>query len=136
MCSINHQNISLSKLDHNRDSHLFLMIQKQKEDLHNRIIRLEKQLDAKQALELEIERLRGTLNVMKHMEDDEDVEVLQKAESILKDLSEKEGELEELDELNQTLIVKQRKSNDELQEARKEIINVRIFCQLIFCSCC
>lgn len=103
------------------------MIQKQKEDLHNRIIQLEKQLDAKQALELEIERLRGTLNVMKHMEDDEDVEVLQKAESTLKELSEKEGELEALDELNQALIVKQRMSNDELQEARKEIINVRVF---------
>ena len=103
------------------------MIQKQKEDLHNRIIRLEKQLDTKQALELEIERLRGSLNVMKHMGDDEDVEVLQKAETILKSLSEKEGDLEALDELNQTLIVKQRKSNDELQEARKEIVNVRIF---------
>lgn len=103
------------------------MIQKQKEDLHNRIIQLEKQLDAKQALELEIERLRGTLNVMKHMEDDEDVEVLQKAESTLKELSEKEGELEALDELNQALIVKQRMSNDELQEARKEITNVRVF---------
>lgn len=113
------------------------MIQIQKEDLHNKIIRLEKQLDAKQALELEIERLRGTLNVMKHMGDDEDVEVLQKAESILKSLSEKEGELEALDDLNQTLIVKQRKSNDELQEARKEIINVRVFsyCKVLFKSC-
>lgn len=110
------------------------MIQKQKEDLHNRIIRLEKQLDAKQALELEIERLRGTLNVMKHMEDVEDV---QKAESILKELSEKERDLEELDDLNQALIVKQRKSNDELQEARKEIINVRIFsyCKVLSKSC-
>jgi len=48
-------------------------IQRQKEKLHNRIIQLEKQLDAKQALELEIEQLRGQLNVMKHMGDDGDV---------------------------------------------------------------
>ncbi|KAG6600994.1 Protein INVOLVED IN DE NOVO 2, partial [Cucurbita argyrosperma subsp. sororia] len=124
---VRNSSLQLAELEQQKADEDFMKLaddqKKQKEDLHNRIIRLEKQLDAKQALELEIERLRGTLNVMKHMEDDEDVEVLQKAESILKDLSEKEGELEELDELNQTLIVKQRKSNDELQEARKEIIN-------------
>jgi chaperonin cofactor prefoldin len=102
-------------------------IQRQKEKLHNRIIQLEKQLDAKQALELEIEQLRGQLNVMKHMGDDGDVEVLQKVESILKQLREREGELDDLEDLNQTLIVKERKSNDELQEARKELINVCSF---------
>ncbi|KAF9674724.1 hypothetical protein SADUNF_Sadunf10G0156700 [Salix dunnii] len=96
---------------------------RQKEELHNRIIRLEKQLDAKQALELEIERLRGALNVMKHMEDDGDVEVLRKMDVIIKNLREKEGELNDLEALNQTLIVRERKSNDELQEARKELIN-------------
>lgn len=95
----------------------------QKEKLHNRIIQLEKQLDAKQALELEIEQLRGTLNVMKHMGDDGDVEVMQKVEAILSQLREKEGELEHLEGVNQTLIVMERKSNDELQEARKELIN-------------
>lgn len=102
-------------------------IQRQKEKLHNRIIQLEKQLDAKQALELEIEQLRGQLNVMKHMGDDGDVEVLQKVDTILKQLREREGELEDLEDLNQTLIVKERKSNDELQEARKELISVCSF---------
>ncbi|KAH9702103.1 protein involved in de novo 2 [Citrus sinensis] len=96
---------------------------KQKEDLHNRIIQLEKQLDAKQALALEIERLKGSLNVMKHMGDDGDIEVLQKMETVLKDLREKEGELDDLEALNQTLIIRERKSNDELQDARKELIN-------------
>ncbi|KAJ6768033.1 PROTEIN INVOLVED IN DE NOVO 2-RELATED [Salix koriyanagi] len=96
---------------------------RQKEELHNRIIKLEKQLDTKQALELEIERLRGALNVMKHMEDDGDVEVLRKMDAIIKKLIEKEGELNDLDALNQTLIVRERKSNDELQEARKELIS-------------
>lgn len=106
-------------------------IQKQKEDLHNRIIQLEKQLDAKQALELEIERLRGTLNVMKHMGDDDDIEVLQKMDTVIKDLREKEGELDDLESLNQTLIIRERKSNDELQDARKELINVSISSSLV-----
>ena len=106
---------------------IFDAIQRQKEELHNRIIRLEKQLDAKQALELEIERLRGALNVMKHMEDDGDVEVLGKMDAIIKNLREKEGELNDLEALNQTLIVRERKSNDEVQDARKELINVSSF---------
>ncbi|KAJ0103008.1 hypothetical protein Patl1_06410 [Pistacia atlantica] len=96
---------------------------RQKEELHNRIIQLEKQLDAKQALELEIERMRGTLNVMKHMEGDEDCEVLQNMDTLIKDMREKEGELEDLEALNQTLIIRERKSNDELQDARKELIS-------------
>ncbi|KAK3005123.1 hypothetical protein RJ639_017847 [Escallonia herrerae] len=96
---------------------------RQKEDLHKRIIQLERQLDAKQAVELEIERLKGTLNVMKHMGDDGDLEILKKVDDIHKTLRDKEGELEDLEALNQTLIVKERKSNDELQEARKELVN-------------
>ncbi|GLT93073.1 hypothetical protein SLE2022_108790 [Rubroshorea leprosula] len=97
--------------------------QRQKEELHNRIIQLEKQIDQKQALELEIEQLRGTLNVIKHMGDDGDMEVMKKVEETLKELREKEADLEDIEALNQTLIVKERKSNDELQEARKELIN-------------
>ncbi|EOY18110.1 XH/XS domain-containing protein, putative isoform 3 [Theobroma cacao] len=96
---------------------------RQKEELHNRIIQLEKQLDQKQALELEIEQLRGSLNVIRHMGDEDDIEVLRKMEATLKELREKEGELEDVEALNQTLIVRERKSNDELQEARKELIN-------------
>ncbi|OVA16517.1 putative domain XH [Macleaya cordata] len=97
---------------------------REKETLHKRIIQLEKQLDAKQALELEIERLKGNLNVLKHMGGgDEDVAFKKKIDEMCKNLEEKEGELEDLEDLNQTLIVKERKSNDELQEARKELIN-------------
>lgn len=96
---------------------------RQKEDLHKRIIQLEKQLDAKQAIELEIEQLRGSLNVMKHIGDDGDMEVLKKVDTIHKMLREKEGDLDDLEALNQTLIVKERKSNDELQDARKELVN-------------
>ncbi|XP_021769001.1 protein INVOLVED IN DE NOVO 2-like [Chenopodium quinoa] len=96
---------------------------KQKEDLHKRILQLQNQLEAKQALELEIEQLRGKLNVMKHVGDEGDMEVIQKVDSMLKDLREKEENLEEVESLNQTLVVTERMSNEELQDARKELIN-------------
>lgn len=99
-------------------------LQIEKEKLHKKIIELEKKLDAKQALELEIERMKGALQVMKHMGEDEDLEVKSKMDTIRQELKEKEEELEVLEDLNQALIVKERKTNDELQEARKELISV------------
>lgn len=96
---------------------------REKEKLHRKIIELEKQLDAKQALELEIQRMKGALQVMQHMEEDEDTEMQRKMEAMQKELKDKEEELEDLEDLNQALIVKERKSNDELQGARKELIN-------------
>lgn len=70
--------------------------------------------------------------MMKHMAGDEDnQEILNKVDGLLKNLREKEGELEDLEALNQTLIVKERKSNDELQDARKELVNVSA-CNIIF----
>ncbi|KAJ8770980.1 hypothetical protein K2173_022881 [Erythroxylum novogranatense] len=95
----------------------------EKEKLHKKIILLEKKLDAKQALELEIEQLKGSLQVMKHMGENEDVEVKRKMEEIQQELMDKQEDLESYELLNQTLIVKERRSNDELQEARKELIN-------------
>lgn len=96
---------------------------RQQEELHNKIIKLEKDLDAKQNLELQIEHQRGKLNVLRSMGDDGDAQILEKVDTMLKGLREKEDELDDLEALNQTLIVKERKSNDELQEARKELIN-------------
>ncbi|KAL8463092.1 hypothetical protein ACS0TY_033928 [Phlomoides rotata] len=97
---------------------------KQKEKLHTRIIQLETQLDAKQALQLEIEQLRGQLSVMKYMGDEGDLETLYKVEFLLNALKEKEGALGDLQALNQTLVVQERKRNDELQDARKELVNI------------
>lgn len=56
--------------------------------------------------------------------DDGDLEVLKKLEDIHKMLKVKEGEYEDLEALNQALIMMECKSNDELQEARKELVNV------------
>ena len=71
--------------------------------------------------------MKGALQVMQHMEGDEDTEMKRKMEAIQEELKDKEEELDGLEELNQALIVKERKSNDELQGARKELINVSIF---------
>nr|XP_010911713.1 factor of DNA methylation 1 [Elaeis guineensis] len=60
---------------------------------------------------------------MKHMGGEEDSEVKKKVEEMSEQLKEKVEEMEDLEVLNQTLVVKERKSNDELQEARKELIS-------------
>lgn len=98
-------------------------MQREKGELDKRIHELQRQLDAKQALELKIEHLRGALEVMKHMKEDED-EGKQKLEAIELDLQEKEEELEAVEGLQQTLVIKERKTNDELQDARKTLIKV------------
>lgn len=104
--------------------------------MDRRLLQLQTQLDAKQAVELEIEKLKGNLNVMKHMVgDDGDLEVLNKVEDIHKSLREKEGEYEDLQALNQALIIKERKSNDELQEARKELVTVSLSVVFSFLFC-
>lgn len=106
-------------------------LQREKEKLHKRIIELEKQLDAKQVLELEIERMRGALKVMNHMDEDEDLEARKKMTEIKEKLQEKEEEYTDVEELYKTLIVMERRNNDEVQEARKEVINV---CEFFFLS--
>ncbi|XP_024968306.1 protein INVOLVED IN DE NOVO 2-like [Cynara cardunculus var. scolymus] len=95
---------------------------REKEKLHHRIIELQKNLDDKQRLELEINQMKGAIEVRKHMTD-EDVDAKKKLESLKEDLKDKEEELESLEDLNQALIIKERLSNDELQEARKELIS-------------
>lgn len=102
----------------------FIITQREKEELRKRTIELEKQINAKQGLELEIERMRGSLSVMKHMENDEDSKFKQKIDDTQKALQEKEEELEYVEAINQALVVQGLKTNDELQEARKELINV------------
>ncbi|KAL7118792.1 hypothetical protein ACP275_02G023800 [Erythranthe tilingii] len=101
--------------------------EREKEALQRTMIELEKKLDAKHALELEIRCLKGNLQVAKHIGDDGDdgdEEVTKKLHSIEQELKDKEEELEDLEQLSQALIIKERKSNDELQEARKELIAV------------
>ncbi|XP_034680399.1 factor of DNA methylation 1-like isoform X1 [Vitis riparia] len=95
---------------------------REKEEALSKILQLEKQLDAKQKLEMEIEEIKGKLQVMKHLGDEDDTAVQNKMKEMNEELEEKVGEMENLESLNQTLIVKERQSNDELQAARTELI--------------
>lgn len=79
--------------------------------------------------------MKGKLEVMKHMtgrDIEEDIVAKKKMESIQKELKEKEEELEDLEALNQALIIKERLTNDELVEARKELISVSSFLSCYF----
>ena len=102
-------------------------LQQEKEDALKKLYDLEMQLDSKQKLELDIEQLKGNLEVMSHMRDEsEDDTNLKKLGELRKKLEEKKDELEDIDSLNQTLIIKERRTNDELEEAKKELIIVCI----------
>lgn len=69
---------------------------------------------------------------MKHLEDQDDEGVQQKMKEMGDDLDQKVEDLNDLQELNRTLVTKERESNDELQEARKELISVMFFPILYF----
>ncbi|KAG8077323.1 hypothetical protein GUJ93_ZPchr0007g6012 [Zizania palustris] len=96
---------------------------REKEAAVNKILKLEQQLDAKQKLELNIQQLKGKLEVMKHMPGDEDSASKYKIDELSEELQEKMDELDAMESLNQTLVIKERKSNTEMQEARKELEN-------------
>jgi len=97
--------------------------QKEKEDALNKILQLERQVDEKQKLELDIEQLKGKLEVVKHMEG-EGVDVKKRSEELTAELNERIEDMEHLEALNQTLVVKERMTNDEIQDAKKELITV------------
>ncbi|KAJ0008474.1 hypothetical protein Pint_30313 [Pistacia integerrima] len=71
---------------------------------------------------MEIEDLKGKIEVIQHLGDADDAAVQKKMKEMKDELAEKEENLGSLEELSQTLITKERQSNDELQEARKELI--------------
>lgn len=102
----------------------FFNLQSKKEDALNKIRQLEKELETReeletrQKLELEIEELKWELEVMKKQLEDE------RDEAVRNVTMEMQQELDDLESLNATLIVKERRSNDELQDARKELIQV------------
>ncbi|XP_010472874.1 PREDICTED: factor of DNA methylation 5-like isoform X3 [Camelina sativa] len=90
---------------------------RKKEEILNKILQLEKESDSKQKLQMEIQELKGKLQVMKH-EDEDDDDVKQKMKKMKEDLEEKCSELQDLEEFNSALMIKERQSNDEIQEAR------------------
>nr|GMD30609.1 factor of DNA methylation 1 [Ipomoea batatas] len=95
---------------------------REKEAALQKILELEKDIDAKQKLEMEIQELKGKLDVMEHMGGDDDSAVQEKIKEMKEQLDEKIEDMKDLDEMNNALVLKERQSNDELQEARKLLI--------------
>ncbi|KAF7063769.1 hypothetical protein CFC21_070259 [Triticum aestivum] len=96
---------------------------REKQAAVDEIIKLEQKLDARQKLELKIKHLQGKLNVMKHMPGEEDFESKRKIDELSKELQEKYDEINEMESLHGALLIKERMSNDELQDARKKLID-------------
>ena len=95
-------------------------MQRGKQAALEKILNLQQQLAAKENLELEIKQLLGKLEVVKHqgLESKEKIDVLSQV------LEDNYGEMEGLELLNTALLITERKINDQLQDARKELINV------------
>ncbi|XP_057454103.1 factor of DNA methylation 1-like [Lotus japonicus] len=107
------------------DENVFRLVaeqQREKEEALNKILQLEKELDAKQKLEMEIQELKGKLQVLKYHADEDDAAVQHKMKEMNDELEDKKENLESMEAMNQQLFVKERQSNDELQEARKVLI--------------
>ncbi|XP_019199245.1 PREDICTED: protein INVOLVED IN DE NOVO 2-like isoform X3 [Ipomoea nil] len=96
---------------------------REKEQALEKIIALQRELDRKQALELEIEKLKGSIEVRRHMNEEGDLASKTELTSIEEELKEKQDELDYLENTNSELIIKHQRDNDQVQEARKEMIN-------------
>lgn len=64
--------------------------------------------------------------MMKHLGDEDDAAVQEKITKMNNELEINMEEMENMENLNQTHLVKERQSNDELKEVRKELIKVLI----------
>lgn len=95
---------------------------REKEEALRKILELERENDTKQKLEMEIAELKGKLEVMKHLGGDDDAAVQNKIKEMNEELVGKMEEMDDLESLNQTLLAKERRSNDELQDARRTLI--------------
>ena len=83
---------------------------------------------------MEIQEIKGKLLVLKHLGDQDDAAVQKKVEEMKDELSQKVDDFADMESLNQTLIIKERQSNDELQEARKILIQVLLSSLFIIVS--
>ncbi|KAF3943178.1 hypothetical protein CMV_030234 [Castanea mollissima] len=123
---LRNNSLQLASLEQKRaDENVLRLVEEQKrekEEALNKILQLEKQLDAKQKLEMEIEEIKGKLQVMKHLGDEDDAAVQKKMEDMSNELQEKVEDLNDVESMNHVLIAKERQSNDELQDARKQLI--------------
>ncbi|XP_026437813.1 protein INVOLVED IN DE NOVO 2-like [Papaver somniferum] len=121
--AVKNNNLEMAEMEQTKsDQNVLRIAEEQKRAKEARLkerIEEEKKFDAKDKLVLEVEQLTGKMKALTHMASaDEDLEL----KKIVEELKDKKEELEYLEDLNQTLLLKERQSNDELQEARKVLI--------------
>nr|DAD39561.1 TPA_asm: hypothetical protein HUJ06_013884 [Nelumbo nucifera] len=122
-------------MEQTKDDNTTRLAEKQKRqgELKRRLVQLEKKTNPKEVLAVELERVKDTIDLMMHM-GEQYMDVKMKMDTITtdlkvkikamnEDLNEKMERVDDLEALTQVLLVKQSKINDELQEARKELIN-------------
>ncbi|XP_074381020.1 uncharacterized protein LOC141721799 isoform X2 [Apium graveolens] len=97
-------------------------LQREEEVVLKDFLRLGRELDEKHKLEMEIEESKGKLQVMKYLGNEDDEALQSKTKELEEQLKEKEDQWNDVKSLNQTLLIKKRQSNDELQEACKKLI--------------
>ncbi|XP_056167252.1 factor of DNA methylation 1-like [Syzygium oleosum] len=123
---VKNSSIQLASREQKRaDENVLRLVEEQereKEEALSKILELEEQLDGKHKLEIGIEELKGIVEIMKHLEDQDDEAVEEKMMEINDELKEREEKLTNLEDLNSALISEERQSNEELQEARKDLI--------------
>lgn len=90
---------------------------KEKEAAFHKILEMEKQLDATQKLELEIQQLEDKLQVMTHMNGEKD-KIFESNE----ELKQKLEEMECVDAMNQALLIKENLAKEELESARQMLV--------------
>ncbi|KAL2333255.1 hypothetical protein Fmac_014468 [Flemingia macrophylla] len=110
--------VALKQKNNNNVSAFSEELKVQNEQLNAKVIQLEKQLECSQKLEVENQQLEEKLDVMKHMED----EFLNMVGALHMNVVEKERLLKDSEDFNQSLIIQERQINDELQNARKKLI--------------
>lgn len=98
--------------------------EKQKRDLSIELHQQAKKLADRQKLELEIDRLGGLIETLKQVKDGSSLDHFKKIEDLQNDLKDKTDEMENLQDMNQVLMTKERRANDELQDARKTVIKI------------
>ncbi|KAK8645816.1 hypothetical protein V6N13_119627 [Hibiscus sabdariffa] len=99
------------------DENVLRLVEEQKREKEEAL----KKIDVKQKLEMEIEDLRGKLQVMKHLGQD-DAAVQEKMKEMENEVRDKQDDMKDLESTNVLLLTKERQSNDELQDARKVLI--------------
>nr|GMD73468.1 factor of DNA methylation 1 [Ipomoea batatas] len=95
---------------------------REKELAWEKVIVLQRELDGKQGLEMEIETLKHDIKVMRQMNEERDLADKIKLTSIEEELKDKQEELDYFKNINNEFIIKQRCDNDQLQDARKALI--------------